>query len=371
MKIGRSGTRVLVAGLLALQACAAAAQIVIGQTADFNGHGSAYVREARLGATLYFDAVNEQGGIHGQKIELVSIDDDADPQRAAANARTLLDGWNALALFLSHGTATSQSAASAAAPFKAALIGPSSGAHGLRQPVLPNVFNVRASYRRELQQAMRSMHRVGMERSVVVQSGDAFGDDAAAGVADAALPQAPQRTERFDPAQPDFSALATRVVAQDPQVIYVIADTEATVAAIRALRAAGARAQVVTLSNNASSRFIELLGPLARGVGVTQVFPYERSMVSPLVKRAMDVGRSRGVHGLTPPLMEGFAAAQVMVEALRRAGPKPDREKLVGALNGLQRFNIGGVLIDYSPADHTGTTYTDISVISSLGRFQR
>src|SRR5690348_2129201 len=131
MKIGRSGTRGLATGLFLLQAVAASAQIVIGQTADFNGQGAAYVREARLGATLYFDAVNEQGGIHGQKIELVSIDDEADPQRAAANARMLLEGWNALALFLSHGTGTSQSAASAAVPFKAALIGPSSGAHGL------------------------------------------------------------------------------------------------------------------------------------------------------------------------------------------------------------------------------------------------
>lgn len=363
----------LCAMALALQAAAASAhaQIVIGQTAAFNGPDGSYVREARLGATLYFDAVNEQGGIHGQKIELVSIDDDADPQRAAANVRTLLQGWQAMALFLPHGTATSQAAAAAIGAQPAALIGPSSGAHALRQPLQPYVFNVRASYRRELQQALQGMNRLGLTRFVVIQSGDAFGDDAAVGITDAAIPVKPLLTERFDPAHPGFDGIAERVARLDPHVVFMIADTAAAVAGIQAVRAAGSRAQVLTLSNNATNRFIDALGPLARGVAVTQVFPYERSMVSPLVKRAMDVARTRGVHGLSQPLMEGFAAAQVLIEGLRRAGPKPDRDKLITALNSIQRLNIGGMMIDYSSRDHTGSNYTDTSVISGLGRFQR
>ena len=115
------------------------------------------MREARTGATLYFDAVNEQGGVHGQKIELVSIDDGDDPQRAARNVRALMGGWNTLALFMSHGTQTSQAAAAVLPAYRAPLVGPSSGAQSLRQPVHPYVFNVRASYRREVQQAVQAM----------------------------------------------------------------------------------------------------------------------------------------------------------------------------------------------------------------------
>lgn len=345
------------------------AQILIGQTASFNGPDNAYVREARTGATLYFDAVNEQGGVHGQKIELVSIDDGNDPQRAAQNVRALMAGWNALALFLSHGSATSQAAAAALPAYRAPLVGPSSGAHGLRQPVHPLVFNVRASHRREAQQAVQAMQRLGLDRLALIQVGNAFGDDAAAGVVDAAL--RPVLAERFDPARPGFDAIGARIAKSQAQVVLFIADGAAAAAGVRALRDAGSRAQVITLSNNASPAFIQQLGVHARGVIVTQVFPYERSMVSPLVKRAMDVGRTRGIHELTQPLMEGFAAAQVLVEGLRRAGPNPTREKLVAALNGIARFNIGGVMIDYSPTDHVGTTYADMAVISELGRFQR
>ncbi|HEX6705940.1 MAG TPA: ABC transporter substrate-binding protein [Albitalea sp.] len=352
-------------------AALARAQVLVGQTASFNGPDSAYVREARTGATLYFDAVNEQGGVHGQKVELVSIDDAGDAQRAARNVRALMGGWNAIALFLSRGTSTSQAAAAALPAYGAALVGPSSGSQSLRQPVHPLVFNVRASYRREAQQAVQSMARLGLTRLAVVQANNAFGDDAAVGVVDADPPVRPVLVEKLEPERADFAAMAARVAKADAQVVLFLADGAEVAAGVRALREAGSRAQVMTLSNNASPGFIQRLGTQARGVIVTQVFPYERSMVSPLVKRAMDVGRTRGIHELTQPLMEGFAAAQVLVEGLRRAGPKPTREKLVEALNGIARFNIGGVMIDYSSTDHVGTTYSDMSVISEMGRFQR
>ena len=358
-------------GAVLLMPAAARAQILIGQTASFNGTDSAYVREARTGATLYFDAVNEQGGVHGQKIELVSIDDAGDPERAARNVRALMGGWNVLALFLSHGAATSEAAAAALTGFRAPLVGPSSGAQSLRQPVHPLVFNVRASYRREARQAVQAMQRLGLTRLALVQVNDGFGDDASAGVDDAAPAARPVLAEKFDPQRPDFDGIAGRVARADAQVVLFVADGAAVAAGVRALREAGSRAQVITLSNNASPAFIRQLGPHARGVIVTQVFPYERSMVSPLVQRAMEVGRTRGIHELTQPLMEGFAAAQVLVEGLRRAGPNPTRDKLVAALNGIARFNIGGVMIDYSSTDHVGTTYSDMAVISELGRFQR
>jgi ABC-type branched-subunit amino acid transport system substrate-binding protein len=228
----------------------AQAQLLIGQTAAFNGPNSAYVREARTGATLYFDAVNEQGGVHGQKIELVSIDDGNDPQRAAQNVRALLGGWSTLALFLSHGSATSQAAAAALPAYRAPLVGPSSGAHGLRQPAHPYVFNVRASHRREVQQAVQSMQRLGLDRLALVQVGDAFGDDAAVGVVDAGL--RPVLSERFDPARPAFDAIGGRIAKTQAQVVLFIADGAAVAAGVSALRAAGSRAQVITLSNNAS-----------------------------------------------------------------------------------------------------------------------
>lgn len=66
-------------------------QIRIGQTAGLTGAVAVSVAEATASARLYFDAVNMRGGMAGQKLELVSLDDQFDPKLTAQNAKTLID----------------------------------------------------------------------------------------------------------------------------------------------------------------------------------------------------------------------------------------------------------------------------------------
>ncbi len=139
----------------------------------------------------------------------------------------------------------------------------------------------------------------------------------------------------------------------------------------KALRLAGSSAQVVTLSNNASEGFIKLLGEQARGVIVTQVFPNERSVTYRLIKEAQELAKARGLPGVSPAMMEGFAAAKVLVEGLRRAGPKPTPAGLRDALEGLHKFDLGGLEVSYSPTDHSGLDFADLSIIGSDGKFRR
>ena len=80
------------------------AQILVGQTAGFTGPVGAGVKETTEGAKLYIDAVNAKGGVNGQKVELVSVDDKFDPKLAVENARKLVEEQNVMALFLTRGT---------------------------------------------------------------------------------------------------------------------------------------------------------------------------------------------------------------------------------------------------------------------------
>ena len=140
--------------------------------------------------------------------------------------------------------------------------------------------------------------------------------------------------------------------------------------AIAANLAAGSAAQVVTLSNNASSGFIQQLGDASKGVIVTQVFPNERSVANPMVKEALGMARAKGMNELSPASLEGFASAKVLVEGLRRAGPKPTRARVVAALESIRGYDIGGLEVSYSPTDHSGIDFADLSIISD-GRFKR
>jgi branched-chain amino acid transport system substrate-binding protein len=61
--------------------------------------------------------------------------------------------------------------------------------------------------------------------------------------------------------------------------------------------------------------------------------------------------------------LESFIAAKAMVEALKRAGPRPTREGFMQALDNMKSFDTGGYLLSFSPTDHNGSSYVEMTVI--------
>jgi ABC-type branched-subunit amino acid transport system substrate-binding protein len=349
------------------------AQILIGQTAGFSGPVAAGVKETTDGARLYIDAVNAKGGVNGQLIELVTMDDKFDPKLAAENAKKLITEKNVVGLFLSRGTPTTQAMLPVLAEYKVPLIGPSTGAMALHKPVNPWVFNVRAPYQREAERAVQHLSLIGMDRIGIVHVDDSFGADVLEGAKRgfAAAGRNPVFIEKFARDKWDFSTIAPLAASTGVQAILFIGSGTAVADGIAAVRAAGAKAQIVTNSNNASGGFVKSLGANARGTIVSQVFPYERSLAAPIVKEAHDLAQDKGLEGVTPAMLEGFAAAKVLVAALKKAGPAPTRQKLHQALDNLGKVDIGGLEVSFSPTDHTGLEFVDLSIIGPDGKFRR
>lgn len=349
------------------------AQIVIGQTAGFTGTVAVGVKETTDGARLYIDATNAKGGVNGQLIELISMDDKFDPKIAAENARTLIVEKNVAALFLNRGTPHTLAIMPLLEQHKVPLIAPSTGAMALHRPVNPWLFNVRATYQREAERAVQHLSLIGIERIGIVHVEDSFGADVLEGAKKGftAVAKEPVFIEKFNREKWDFSQIAPKVAASNVQAILFIGSGAAVVDGIAAIRAAGSKAQIVTNSNNASGGFIKALGANARGIIVTQVFPYERSLSAAIVKEAHDLAREKGFDGVTPAMLEGFAAAKVLVAALKKAGPNPTRVKIQQALDSLGKLDIGGLEVSFSPTDHTGLEFVDLSIIGPDGKFRR
>ncbi len=350
------------------------AQIKVGMPSGLTGSVAAGVKENLDGARLYLDAVNAKGGVHGQRVELITVDDQFDPKKTVEVAKDLILKEKVVALFLNRGTPHTQALLPLLAEHRLPLVAPSTGAMALHDPVNPWVFNVRATYQREAAKAIEHLASIGINRIAVWQTDDSFGADSAAGALrgfeKARLK--PLLQEKFAREKPDFSALTQQTTAQQAQAVMVIGSAGNTANAVKALRGAGSKAQVVTLSNNASEGFIKLLGEHARGVIVTQVFPNERSVSSPLIKEALDLARAKGLAGVSPAMMEGFAAAKVLVQGLRLAGANPTPEGVRTALESMRNFDLGGgLVVSYSPRSHTGLDFADLSIIDSTGRFQR
>lgn len=361
----------LLVALIGSESVLAQTALRIGMVAGFSGPVAGVVQESADGARLYFDSVNAQGGLKGQNIELVTVDDKYDPATAAAAARGMAS-QGVLALMLSRGTGPTEAMLPVLKENRLPLMAPATGAISLHEPVQPWVYHLRASYQREAERAVKHLAGIGVKRITIVQVNDPFGNDAGKG-AIKGLDDVKLRALshlRFDRNKPGLAPTMQAISKAGIEAVVLIGPAYAVVEGVQALRAAGSTAHVATLSNNASADFVKALGEHARGVIVTQLFPYERSTANLMVREALSLAKAAGRNELTPAHIEGFAAAKLVVETLRRAGKDISRDSFAKALDGA-RIDLGGLQVNYTDKDHTGLEYTDVSIVGEDGKFRR
>lgn len=360
----------------AMAAVGSSKRIVIGRTASMTGAPAASVAEQTLGAMLVLDEINAAGGINGRTVDLVQLDDAFTPALAAANAETLIRKEGAVALFFTRGTPMTEAILPALARYRVPLIAPSTGAMAFHDPVNPFVFNLRPTYRAEAKRTVELLTQIGASRIGVIYIKDSFGEDTLVGLQEGfkAVGHEPVFTEGFDRKTLDVSKAVARAEAEQPHAVIIVCPVEPAVKAILALREAGSKARLSTMSTTASQSFVKKLGKHARGVMVTQVFPKETAEGLPLVRDALRALAVRGKgEQLTPAVLEGAASARLLVQALKRAA-EPTSQALMAALESGHRFDIGWPPYDisYSPNNHTGIgRYSDISIIAADGSFKR
>lgn len=346
--------------------------IRIGQSAGVTGPVAGSVKEQISGAQVYLNTVNAAGGINGRKIELVTYDDGFDAKRTPDNVRKLIQDDKVFALFMVRGTPQNESILPLISAEKVPLVAPLTGAITLHRPVNRYVFNVRAKYQDEVARAINHLATSGMTRIAIFYANDGFGQDVYEGFTTALQARGVQPAGAASYARPmgDISQGVATLNKASPQAVLVIGSGAEAARVIRDMKRGGSQAQFVTLSNNAADSFIRDLGEDGRGLIITQVVPGTNSSQMTLASEYRSLARQQSVEP-TNAGMEGFMSAKVLVEGLRRAGPEPTREKLVTALENLRDYDLGGILISYSPTRHTGSSFVEMSIVSSTGKLIR
>ena len=79
-------------------------EITLGQTAPYSGPVSAYGTFGKA-SLAYFAMINENGGINGRKIKLITVDDGFSPPKTVEQTRKLVESDNVFFLFAPVGTA--------------------------------------------------------------------------------------------------------------------------------------------------------------------------------------------------------------------------------------------------------------------------
>jgi branched-chain amino acid transport system substrate-binding protein len=393
-------------------------EVRLGISAPLTGPAKELGRQMKLGIEAAFNSANEAGGVHGRQLKLISADDGYEPTRTAETVRQLHEKHQILGFVGNVGTPTGAVALPYALENKLLFFGAFTGAN-LFRAVPPDryVFNYRASYAEETEAVVRYLVKVrGLRPSeiAVFAQQDAYGDDGFAGVAKALralqggstgpILRLNYQRNSVDVAEAVAQLRAHQSVQQPAPNAKTKASPKQTSTDARpgtdakGIANSTIKAMVMIPAYRAAAKFIELTRPLYSnmiytnvsfvgstalkdelkllgptfmdGVIVTQVVP----AVEGHSKIVLDYKAALAKYfpGEAPDYvsLEGYVAAQILAEALKRAGPQLDTEKLVDTLESIRGFYMGlGTLINFGPSEHQGSHKVWGTQLDKTGRF--
>ena len=345
-------------------------RIVLGQSAAFSGAAAQLGIQMNSGARLYFDAVNAAGGVNGAQVELRTLDDQYESDKCKANTEALIRD-DVFALFGYVGTPTSVAALPAINQARIPFFGPFTGAEALRDPFQRHVFHVRASYYDETALIVKQLTALGLRKIAVFRQNDNYGQAGYDGVVRALKPLGlePVAVGLVERNTVNVDEAVKTIVAKEPDAVVQISAYKSCAAFIRAARKAGYGGTFYNVSFVGTQALADELGRQALGVVVSQVMPYPFSLTTPISREYLAaVQKAGGDHKPNYSSMEGYVAAQLVVEGLRRAGKSPNREALIGGLEAVQTLDLGGFVAGYNARSHVASRFVDLSMLTDDGR---
>lgn len=286
---------------------------------------------------------------HGLPIEVLDLNDEYNPERAAANVEALAKS-DVIAISGLWSTAHALAALPVAARLRLPVVGMRSSATELRRGDNPWAFHLKASEADELNAVLKTLTNMSLPRVGVLYVDDARNK---------ALMQQMQasgasisRALAVDPANKDALSAAARAVIAAPgtQSVLLLLPTESVVDTMMELRGRGTAymAPVCTLSQVISKSFAESRERALNGLGVASPFSNPAFSRTEVATRFRDAMIDRDLDPLTKSFsaFEGFVYGSVLTRTLVDMKGSPTRQSLAAALRSKQ-MNLGGLPIRF------------------------
>lgn len=360
------------ASLLAAHLLAAAepgvtdTEVKVGMANALTGNSAALGLGMSAGAKAFFDQLNASGGVQGRKVALISKDDGYEPDRCVAQTKELIETDKVFSLLGYVGTPT----ATAIMPLLGqnpdlVFLAPFTGAEFLRNPVKKNVFNIRASYFDETEALVQRLTEdLAIKEIGVFIQDDAFGAAGEAGVQKALrkrnLTLAGKGTYKRNTV--DVADGLNLLKQGNPKAVIMVGTYKACAAFIKAAKAGGVKAVFCNISFVGTSALIKELGSEGEGVVISQVLPSPTDASMPVVKEYQAAMKAAGREEFDYTSLEGYIAALVYAEALKKAGKDLTRGGFLGALENL-KTSLGGLEVEFSAASHQALKRVYLTVV--------
>ena len=343
-------------------------EIRFGMAAPFSGPAREMGHQLKLGVDLAFAQANDEGGVHGRQLKLVTADDAYEPNRTLNAMKELYEQQKVFGFVENYGSPTALISVPFALERHALYFGAFSGAPSLRRdPPDRYVFNYRAGYAKEADAIVHYLvrnRRLRPQDIGVLTQQDAYGEAGWEGVTKA------MRTLRGGVPGEVFRMSYNRNTVNVDEAIAQLRRQRPAIKAVVLVATFRAAAKFIektrdlypdmiyaTISGVGSTGLaseLMVLGPhYADGVICTQVTPAVDGYATVTMKYKNALAKYFPGEPADYSSLEAYLTASILIEGLRRAGPALDTESLVNVLESMQNYELGlGPKVSFGPSDH-------------------
>jgi ABC-type branched-subunit amino acid transport system substrate-binding protein len=333
--------------------------IVLGQSCALTGPSKNLGLELRAGLLAAFSKVNDDGGIGGRDILLVSRDDGYEPDRAVRNTRTFIQDESIFMLIGEVGTPTSNAVLPLIEEYKIPFFAPFTGAEVLRQPFRQYVINVRASYYQEMERlASYLIEKKKITKIACFYQDDSYGLDGLKGIELALARRGLQLVSKGSYERNTVAVLRglTDVLQADPEAVVLAGTYSACAEFIKLSKTrTSKRLLYCNISFVGTESLKDALGRYGSDVIVSQVVPYPLDTEVPLIHEYTDaMEKYQHDAPISFISLEGYMAGKLFAQIATMVPGELTREKFISTMEQVGTFDLGGVTLQFGPKDHQG-----------------
>ncbi len=333
--------------------------IILGQSCALTGPAKDLGLELRGGLLAALSKVNDEGGVGGREVVLLSKDDGYEPDRAMRNTREFITRDHVFMLIGEVGTPTSQAVVPIAEEYQIPFFAPFSGAEFLRYPFRKYVINVRASYFQEMERlASYLIDQKNIKKISCFYQNDSYGFAGLRGI-EIALEK--RGMELVSAGSYERNTVAVmgglqEIYKAEPEAVILVGAYSACAEFIKLSKTKVNRDLLFcNISFVGTESLKETLGGYGENVIVSQVVPGPHDVSIPLV-REYQLAMKKYQHDvpLSFTSLEGYIAGKLFA---RIAGDVPaplSQEKFIETMQQAGSFDLGGLILEFGPSDHQG-----------------
>ena len=327
-------------------------KLTFGMSTALSGPAAELGLNMREGVLTAFEEANRAGGVKGRRLALVSLDDGYEPARTVPNMHALIDEHEVLAVIGNVGTPTAVAAIPIANAKRVLLYGAYTGAGVLRKtPPDRYVINYRASYAHEtaaMVDALVKVAGVDVEQIAFFTQRDAYGDAGYIGGITAMKRHGLKDERKIMHGRYERNTTAVENGLADilsgpsnVRAVIMVGAYEPCAEFIRLARDIDFNPIFMNVSFVGSAPLSRALGEAGNGVVITQVVPHYNAdlPITNEYKKALLAYDREAMPSFGS--LEGYIAARIMIDALKRIDGEPSREKIIDSLEAMGVFDLG------------------------------